>query len=77
MQKIIKVGTSAAVVLPKDIMKDLHFKAGEAVSVVAHPEKGEVVISRPVKNEKIKEVSDWSDKFIKKYKKALDALSDK
>ncbi len=75
IQKIIKVGTSAAVVIPKDFLMGSGFKVGDKVSVDLD-EEAKVVTIAPT-SKKIKETADWTDKFIKKYKKALDALADK
>ena len=75
IQKIIKVGTSGAVVIPKRALQGVGFKIGQPISVIVYESHQTVLISKPEK--RIDEVSKWTDKFIKKYRKSLDALSRK
>ena len=74
-QKIIKVGSSVGTIIPKDVLESFRWKAGDNVTIDIDKERQEIRISKP--GAKIEEVADWSDGFIKKYKKALDALSQK
>lgn len=75
IQKIIKVGTSLAVTIPKRALGELGFHAGDKVSVDVDEMKQSVTIAHPRKN--IEESSKWADGFIKRYQKALNALADK
>ena len=76
-QKIIKVGTSSAVVLPKRELEKLGLKAGDSLDVIYNPEKAIFEIHPNLENTiKVdKEVLDWTKKFINKYRDTLEALS--
>ena len=75
IQKVIKVGTSLAVVIPRSINEDFSVKAGDKVniSVDKKARKFVVGIEKPIKVKK--ELIDWADKFIAEYRPALEALS--
>ena len=76
-QKILKVGTSAAVTISKETMKELGFKIGDPVTVNVDRKRKKVSIT-PVARDAVKrELLEWTDSFIKKYKPALEALSKK
>ncbi|HEX8947029.1 MAG TPA: AbrB/MazE/SpoVT family DNA-binding domain-containing protein [Candidatus Paceibacterota bacterium] len=76
LQKAIKVGSSVAVVIPKRSLKALGVKPGTALALeideknrrftVSHPEPVAVADA---------ELLDWTGRFIKRYKHALDALA--
>jgi len=76
-QKIIKIGTSIAVTIPKRLVEKLNIKVGDLAEVVE--KDNELVIERLDSSfsPDIQDSLDWFDKFSKKYKKALDALSKK
>lgn len=75
-QKIIKVGTSAAVVLPKWELKRLGLKAGDFMEV-SFNSKRKMFEVEPVEHQIDIATLDWTRKFIKKYRPALDALAKK
>jgi len=77
IQKVIKVGTSLAVVIPKSINEDFAVKAGDKVNISVDKKARRFIvgIERPVKIKK--ELIDWTDKFIAEYRPALEALSKK
>ncbi|MFA6512202.1 MAG: AbrB/MazE/SpoVT family DNA-binding domain-containing protein [Patescibacteria group bacterium] len=76
-QKVLKVGSSAAVTIPKEALVDLQWKIGDRVTVEKDTKRGGLVIL-PVRKGKIDaEVLDWTDNFIKKYRPALEALANK
>ena len=74
-QKILRVGSSAAVTIPKKSLKDLGLAIGDEVSVSINDDKKQVIIE-PIM-EVDKELIGWTRGFIGKYKKALDALASK
>ena len=74
-QKLLKVGSSAAVTIPKKSLKELGLKIGDEVRVDINVTQ-RVVMIEPAK-EVNSEIIEWTDRFIKKYKPALDALSRK
>jgi antitoxin component of MazEF toxin-antitoxin module len=48
VNKVLKVGDSAAVTIPKHVLKDMGMAIGDKVTVTYHPETQEVVL-KPVK----------------------------
>ena len=65
-QKVIKIGTSAGVTIPKKVLDEQGIKIGDEIDVSIKPvQKVE------------KEVLDWTDRFIEQYHSALKALADK
>jgi antitoxin component of MazEF toxin-antitoxin module len=74
--KIIKVGSSAAVTIPKKVLKTLSIDIGDKVFVNIDGKNRRVIIE-PVVNFKIEEETALRvESFIKKYKKELEKLSD-
>ncbi len=74
-QKVLRVGTSAAVTIPKKSLKELGLKIGDSISVVVDTKSRRVVIEHPVRVDQ--EILDWTNGFIKRYRPALEALSRK
>jgi len=74
-QKLLRVGSSAAVTIPKKSLKELGLKIGDEVRVQVSLKERAVTI-RPAHRVE-KEVLDWTDSFIKRYRPALEALADK
>lgn len=74
-QKVLKVGSSAAVTIPKKSLEELGLKIGDRVAVEID-EKSKAVIIRPeiVVDRKL---IDWTQKFIARYRPALEALAKK
>lgn len=74
-QKVLKVGSSAAVTIPKKSLKELGLKIGDEVRVAVDA-KEKTVIIEPAKRIG-KETLSWTDSFIKRYRPALKSLADK
>ena len=74
-QKVLKVGSSAAVTIPKKSLEELGLKIGDKVSVEIDKTTKAVVIKSAFKVDR--ELFDWTDKFIDQYRPALEALSKK
>ena len=72
-QKVLKVGSSAAVTIPKKSLEELGLKIGDQVVVEIDKDSGAVVVKPFVKVDK--ELLDWTKKFTHKYRKALEALA--
>lgn len=69
-RKIIKVGTSAAVLIPKSVMDEQGVKIGDMV---------EIEMTEGSRTPKMKidpKVIQWTDEFIKEYRPLLDKLAD-
>ena len=75
-QKVLKVGSSAAVTIPKGSLKELGLAIGDQVNVVVDKKSKRMIIEAAA-SEIDREVLDWTDTFIKRYRPALDALSKK
>lgn len=76
IQKVLRVGSSAAVTIPKKSLKELGLKIGDSVSLSFDVSKQKMTVERTadfVDNETIT----WARKFIAKYRPALEALADK
>lgn len=73
IQKVLKVGTSAAVTIPKKALTELGLKIGDSValSVDAKSKKFTVEAHQAVDEETVK----WARGFMKKYSAALAALA--
>jgi antitoxin component of MazEF toxin-antitoxin module len=74
-QKILQVGSSAAVTIPKKALSELGMAIGDEISVVIDTENKRVVIESPVAVDP--ELAAWTKGFIEKYRPALEALKDK
>lgn len=76
-QKAIKVGSSVAVVIPKESLRDLGIKAGDKLRIEVDKKMGKfsVQLAEPVLTDK--ELISWTRKFIHKYRSALETLADK
>ncbi|TSC78516.1 MAG: Uncharacterized protein G01um101433_181 [Parcubacteria group bacterium Gr01-1014_33] len=74
-QKLLKIGSSAVVTIPKKSLKELGLKVGDEVRVVVDVDEKRVVIESRGKINK--EVLSWIDRFIKMYRPALKALAKK
>ncbi|OGZ44829.1 MAG: hypothetical protein A3J54_00640 [Candidatus Ryanbacteria bacterium RIFCSPHIGHO2_02_FULL_45_13b] len=66
IQKLLQIGSSVGVTVPKQYLIKQGLKVGDEVEISIKP-------ARKVKNELL----DWTDEFIKKYRPALEALSKK
>ena len=76
IQKVLKVGSSAAVTIPKGSLKELGLAIGDQVNVVVDKKSKRMMIEAATSGID-REVLDWTDTFIKRYRSALDALSKK
>jgi len=75
-QKILRVGSSAAVTIPKKSLKLLGFDIGDTVAVTIDKKQRKVIIE-PLESSVDHETKEWTEQFIKRYGKALRELSKK
>lgn len=75
-QKVIKVGDSVAVIIPKKSLKELGIRPGDMVSVEVDNKRRRVSFE-PIAKEVDKELLNWTKKFIERYRTALEALANK
>lgn len=76
-QKVLRVGSSAAVTIPKASLADLGLKIGDRVSVEVDTEERAVRIRPAVVGAVDKETLRWTKRFIARYRPALEALAKK
>jgi len=75
VQKVLKVGSSAAVTIPKKSLEKLGLKIGDRVTLDI--DRGQkAVIVKPLASPD-KKMMDWTNKFISKYHLALEELAKK
>lgn len=77
-QKVLKVGSSAAVTIPKKSLEELGLKTGDNVFVEIDRKTRSVRIS-PVEKEskRSRRITELTLSFIERYKKDLEALANK
>ncbi len=77
-QKVLKVGTSAAVTLSKDVLQDLHLNIGDRVVVEVDKNKRFIVIQpMTVLSKEDANVAKLTYKFIQRYRHDLEELAKK
>lgn len=77
-QKVIVVGNSLAVTIPKDSAERLRIKAGDKVDIVAHPSTGVLTMRLEGKGDIVNpDVIAWTNVFIDKNRKLLERLASK
>lgn len=73
--KVIKVGTSAAVIIPKKSLKQLDLKIGDVVDINIDYQHKKVTAEPAAKlTDEDKKVAKLTANFIKRYKKDLQKL---
>lgn len=75
IQKVLKVGSSAAVTIPKKSLAELGLKPGDRVRVAVDRKRRTVVIEPAVKVSD--ELMGWTKRFIERYRPALEELARK
>lgn len=75
-QKVLKVGDSAAVTIPKKSLEGLGLKIGDSV-IVETDRKRRTVSIKPLDFIPNEEIKAWTKKFIARYRPALEALAKK
>ena len=66
-QKVIRIGSSAGVTIPKEKLEELGLKIGDRVEISVRP------VSKPSQGDR--EVLQWTVHFIERYRTALEALA--
>ena len=75
-QKVLKVGDSAAVTIPKKSLKDLGIKIGDEVSVEVDQQRKVVSIrSSKLVSSEDKKITKLTLNFINRYRKDLEILA--
>lgn len=76
-QKVLKVGSSAAVTIPKKSLRELGLKVGDVVHVEVNPRTKVVSFSPAKSRAKDQRIAALTLNFIKRYRKDLEALARK
>jgi len=77
-QKVLKVGSSAAVTIPKDILKELGVRIGDRITLHFNKAKRAVIIeSTKATSLEDQKIARLTMSFIKRYRKDLEALAKK
>jgi len=77
VNKVLRVGDSAAVTIPKNTLKELGLQVGDKVVITFLPDLQEIVI-KPLRKEKSdlsERVARLTARFIDRYRPALQELS--
>jgi len=77
IQKVLRVGSSAAVTIPKKSLEELGLKIGDAVLVSVHGKKVTIEARAPSVDVVDTNTAAWAKGFIETYRPALEALKDK
>lgn len=77
-QKVLKVGKSAAVTIPKEILEEMRLKAGDEVIVEFDKKKRSMTI-RPdeATSARQQKIAELTHNFIERYRKDLEELAKK
>ena len=77
VNKVLKVGDSAAITIPKQVLKEMGIAIGDHVSVTYHPETNEVVlkpvkVTHPIISDRVARLT---ARFIDRYRETLRRLA--
>jgi putative addiction module antidote len=77
MSKLIRVGNSAALTIPKKVLLKMGLKIGDTVNATYYPELGEVVIKPLIrkKRQPMDRIARLTLNFIDRYRLALEELA--
>lgn len=76
VQKVIKVGSSAAITLSKQVIKDLGLAVGDSVRTAIDRRRRRLYVE-PAGVQASDETREWTQRFIERYRPALEALAKK
>ena len=79
-QKIIKVGSSIAVVIPKPLAEENGFSAGNMVTIITREGSNQIIIEPSQiqrKPDVDPDILSWTNNFIDKNRELLKRLADK
>lgn len=79
LQKIIRIGNSFGITLSKQLLENVHLKAGDMVHVDKNEASNALIVSskkNPLKSMS-PDIIQWTKKFINKNRQALEDLADK
>lgn len=78
IQKVLKIGSSAGVTIPKKALAPLHIKIGDKINVEVNRKIPRIIIEPLAATLEIDEkIAKLTLDFIKRYRKDLEALANK
>ncbi|OGY97815.1 MAG: hypothetical protein A2855_02965 [Candidatus Liptonbacteria bacterium RIFCSPHIGHO2_01_FULL_57_28] len=76
-QKVIKVGSSDAMVIPKDYMREMKLKTGNRIHISMDKDTGTLLVSKAENSSKDSvRTAELVMRFINRYRKDLEKLRD-
>ena len=76
-QKLLRIGSSAGVTIPKKSLKELGLKIGDEISVGVDKRKKVVSIRPATQSRENERIAKLTLRFIERYRKDLEALAQK
>lgn len=71
-RKIVRVGASLCILLPKDVIKDMDWDFGDEIDLILDEEDEKVTLRQPRKKEVSKQTYlEYFDQFRREYKEVL------
>jgi putative addiction module antidote len=78
-RKIVKTGSSLAVTLPREVVKDFNLRAGDDVDVSVHPHTGAIIVRSEVRyvegGQVTPRLKSAARRVMDKYDKAFEKLA--
>lgn len=76
IQKIIRVGNSAAITIPKEFLQQSGLRIGDEMALDMNPEL-KYIYAKPKDDKSVMtpEFKEWLDKFVEKYKPLLKKMA--
>ncbi|OGG66606.1 hypothetical protein A3C21_02870 [Candidatus Kaiserbacteria bacterium RIFCSPHIGHO2_02_FULL_59_21] len=75
IQKILKIGSSIGITIPKNTAEELGLSAGDTVEFTVNKRQKQILV-QPIASFDAELVS-WTKQFIERYRPALEALAKK
>lgn len=71
-RKIVRVGASLCILLPKDVIKEMNWDFGDEIDLILDEEDEKVILRQPRKKEVNKQTYlEYFDQFRREYKEVL------
>ncbi len=71
-RKIVRVGASLCILLPKDVIKEMEWDFGDKIDLILDEEDEKVILRQPRKKEVNKQTYlEYFDQFRREYKEVL------
>ncbi|MDP2641589.1 MAG: AbrB/MazE/SpoVT family DNA-binding domain-containing protein [Candidatus Yanofskybacteria bacterium] len=77
-QKVIKIGKSTGITIPKEILEKMRLRAGDRVAVEYDARRGSLMMKTTKKiSARQKRIAELTQNFIERYRKDLEELAKK